>query len=154
MKPIKETKVGQWLQKKAPAVMHTVGDLLPEKGWTGIVKKAIDLMPEPLTQEEKNELEQVMFDHEVELYKLEVADRDSARKRESDMMKSGSKDWLFNVTGLVGLASFGVAIWAIISLPNVANQELFSHMIGMVEGVALTIFAYYFGTSSKRSDKN
>jgi hypothetical protein len=33
------------------------------------------------------------------------------------------------------------------------NKELFYHMIGIIEGVALSIFGYYFGTSMKDNDK-
>ncbi len=38
MKKIKDTKVGQWLKEKAPAVLEVVGDLLPEGGYLGLVK--------------------------------------------------------------------------------------------------------------------
>jgi hypothetical protein len=84
------------------------------------------------------------------MYKAEVADRDSARDREVEVKKSGKVDWLFNITGLVGLGAFGVIIYAIIALdiPE-ANKELFYHMIGIIEGVALSIYGYYFGTSMK-----
>jgi len=35
---IKDTKLGAWLKLKAPRVLETVGDLLPDKGGLGIVK--------------------------------------------------------------------------------------------------------------------
>lgn len=62
------------------------------------------------------------------MYKAEVADRDSARDREVEVKKSGKVDWLFNITGLVGLGAFGVIIYAIIALdiPE-ANKELLPH---------------------------
>lgn len=151
---IKDTRLGKFLLGKAPALAHAVGDLLPDAGLTGVIKRGIDLLPEPLTVEESRELERMLHDMEVEFYKLEVADRVSAREREANMVKYGAKDWLFNLTGIVGLGAFVAIISAIIFLPEVQNESMFNHLIGMVEGVALTIFAYYFGTSAKRGDKN
>lgn len=149
-KKIRDTKLGKFLMKKSPALLHTVGDLLPDAGLTGVIKRGIDLLPEPLSPEEKQDLERMLHDMEVEFYKLEVLDRDSARKREANMVRYGAKDWLFNLTGIVGLGAFVAIISAIIFLPEVQNESMFNHLIGMVEGVALTIFAYYFGTSANR----
>jgi len=39
---IKNTKLGQWLREKAPSVLETVGDLLPNSGGLGVVKNLID----------------------------------------------------------------------------------------------------------------
>ena len=140
-KPFKETKVGKLLgQAKS---------LLPEKGVLGVLKNLIDT-DEELTPEEKAEAHKAL----IEAYEAEVADRDSARNREVEIAKSGKSDWLFNITGLVGLGAFGVIIWAILALdiPE-TNKELFYHLIGIVEGVSLSIFGYYFGTSMKDNQK-
>lgn len=140
-KPFKETKVGKLLgQAKS---------LLPEKGVLGVLKNLIDT-DEDLSPEEKEEAHKAL----IEAYEAEVADRDSARRREVEIAKSGKSDWLFNITGLVGLGSFGVIIWAILYLdiPE-TNKELFYHLIGIVEGVSLSIFGYYFGTSMKDEKK-
>jgi len=140
-KPFKETKVGKLLGK--------VGGLLPESGVLGVLKEVIDT-DNTLTPEEKEDAHNAL----LEAYKAEVQDRDSARSREVEVSKSGKVDWLFNITGLVGLSSFGIVIWAILSLeiPD-ANKELFYHMVGIVEGVVLSIFGYYFGTSMKDDKK-
>jgi|TARA_B100001939_G_scaffold27578_2_gene22075 hypothetical protein len=150
MDKIKNMKLGKLLKEKAPKVLDVVGDLLPDQGALGIVKRLID-DPDitPISPEEKQELNNQLMD----IYKLEVADRDSARKRQSDMIKAGAKDWLFNVTGLVGLAAFGFLVLSIVFLEVPAtNKEIFIHLIGIVEGVALSIFGYYFGAAVK-SDK-
>lgn len=42
---IKDTKLGQWLKEKAPSVLSTVGDLLPDQGALGIVKNLLDKEP-------------------------------------------------------------------------------------------------------------
>ena len=140
-KPFKETKVGKLLGK--------VGGILPESGVLGVLKEVIDT-DDSLSQEEREEAHKAL----IKAYEAEVADRASARSREVEVAKAGKSDWLFNITGLVGLGSFGVIIWAILALdiPE-TNKELFYHLIGIVEGVSLSIFGYYFGTSMKDNEK-
>jgi len=40
-KKFKETKVGIFLKEKAPAILDTVGEFLPDQGGLGIVKNLI-----------------------------------------------------------------------------------------------------------------
>ena len=98
MNKIKDTKIGKFLADKVPHVLELVGDVLPEQGTLGIVKNIISKDPD-LTAEEKQEIHNRL----VEFYKLEVEDRDSARKREVEMVKAGGNDWMMNFTGIVGL---------------------------------------------------
>ena len=120
MKKLKETKLGQALKKVAPQVLDVVGSILPDKGALGIVKNLIDKDEniDPATK-------QMLHEQLVETYKLEVEDRDSARKREVEILKTGSKDWMMNVTGIIGLSSFAFLIYAIvfITVPE-HNSEL------------------------------
>jgi hypothetical protein len=44
-KKIKDTSLGKWLKEKAPSVLDTVGDLLPDQGALGIVKNLLDNEP-------------------------------------------------------------------------------------------------------------
>jgi hypothetical protein len=140
-KPFLETKVGKIVGKMSGS--------LPDKGVLGVLKNLIDL-DEELTPEEKKAAHEAL----IRAYEAEVSDRDSARNREVEITKSGKIDWLFNITGVVGLSAFAVIIWAIlaIEIPS-GNKEIFIHTIGIVEGVALSIFGYYFGTSMKDNKK-
>ena len=139
-KPFKETKVGKFLLEKLPGV---VTDVLPDKGVLGIVKNLIDA-DDSMTDEQKAELKK-------ELYQLEVADRDSARKREAEIKKSGGQDWMMFITGMVGLLAFVFTIYAVVYVPSVTDNDLFVHLMGMIEGVVVSnIFAYYYGTSSDK----
>ncbi len=45
-KKIRDTKLGQWLKDKAPDVLDTVGDLLPDSGGLGIVKNLLGGKPD------------------------------------------------------------------------------------------------------------
>ena len=141
-KPFKDTKVGKFLMRKLPDLAGAALSGGPLAALGSLIEDDPKISPE-----EKEQLHQEL----VEIYQLEVEDRDSARKREVEIAKTGRIDWLFNLTGLVGLGAFGVIIWAIIALdiPD-ANKELFYHLIGIVEGVSLSIFGYYFGNSIKK----
>ena len=44
-KKIKDTALGGWLKEKAPNILDTVGDLLPDQGALGIVKNLLDKEP-------------------------------------------------------------------------------------------------------------
>ena len=99
-KPFNETKVGKLLTK-----------VLPDKGVIGVLKDVLDL-DEDLTPEDKERAADTL----LKAYEAEVEDRDSARKREVEVAKTGKFDFLFNLTGLVGLTAFGVIVWAILAL--------------------------------------
>ena len=85
-----------------------------------------------------------------ELYELEVADRDSARKREVEISKTKKFDLMFNLTGLTGLGAFLFIVYAIVYLdiPE-SNKEVWIHLIGICEGIVLSIFGYFFGSAIK-----
>ena len=144
-KKFKDTKVGQFILKKIPGF---VGDILPQKGVLGVVKNLIDNEPE-LTSQDKIQLHNEL----IELYELEVADRDSARKREVEKAKSGGFDLMFNLTGVIGLGAFSFIIYAIVYLqiPE-SNKEVWIHLIGICEGIVLSIFGYFFGSAVRKND--
>lgn len=136
-KPFKETKVGK--------LVGTLGGLLPDKGVLGVLKQVIDT-DDTLTPEEKEEAHKEL----IEAYKAEVADRDSARNREVEIAKTGRFDLMYNLTGVVGLGAFAFIVYAIVYLEIPAeNKEVWIHLIGICEGIVLSIFGYFFGTSMK-----
>ena len=144
-KPFKETKLGKFLGKIAPSILNIAGDLLPDAGVLSMVANLIK-KDENISPEDKTEA----LDQAKEMYALEVADRDSARKREIEVKKTGSKDIMMLATGLTGLFSFIFIIYAVVYEPTVLDNDLFVHLMGMVEGVVISnIFAYYYGTSAK-----
>ena len=144
-KKFKDTKVGQFILKKIPGF---VGDILPEKGVLGVVKNLIDNEPE-LTSQDKIQLHNEL----IELYGLEVGDRNSARKREVEKAKSGGFDFMFNLTGVIGLGAFAFIIYAIVYLqiPE-SNKEVWIHLIGICEGIVLSIFGYFFGSAVRKNN--
>jgi hypothetical protein len=146
-KKFKDTKVGQFLKDKAPKILDKVGDLLPDSGVLGIVKNLVDTSPE-LTPEDR----ELAHEQIKELYELEVKDRESARNREVEIAKTGKFDFMFNLTGFIGLGVFVFIVYVIVYLEVPKdNKELFIHLIGIAEGVVLSIFGYYFGSAVKKN---
>ena len=146
-KKFKETKVGIFIKDKAPEILDTVGDLLPDAGVLGVVKNLINIS-DKFTPEEK----EVLTEDLAQMYETEVKDRESARNREVEMSKLGSKDFMFTLTGLIGLGVFCFIVYAIafLQIPD-ANKEIWIHLIGISEGVVLSIFGYYFGSAMKKN---
>jgi len=147
-KPFKETGLGKILLGVLPSVVKGASKFLPDSGITGVIKNLIDNDPD-MSDEEK----EAAHDQLVQLYKLEVEDRDSARKREAAIVNAGGKDWMMSLTGIIGLAAFGFVVYTVVTTNVPAeNKEIFIHMIGIVEGVALSIFGYYFGSAVKKDN--
>lgn len=144
-KKFKDTRLGHWLKDRAPKILDAVGDVLPDQGVLGIIKKLIDTNPD-LTSEEVAQANAMI----KEMYELEVADRDSARRREVEIKKAGGQDIMMVITGIVGLAAFIFMIYAVVYEQGITDNSLFVHLLGMIEGVVISnIFAYYYGTSAE-----
>lgn len=141
-------KLFEYIKTKAPDVLDAAGDLLPDSGVLGVVKNIIDGDEDTSPQERE-----ALRSHLLELFAKETADRDSARRRQVAMIKAGAKDWLFSITGVVGLTAFLFLVGTIVFLevPE-SNEKIFLHLIGIVEGVALMIFSFYFGGIKKGDD--
>jgi len=133
MKKIKDSKLGKLLKNKAPKILEIAGDLLPDKGVLGVVKNLID-KDEQLSSEDKK----MLHDQTLEMYELQVKDRDSARKREIEVAKVRKFDFMFTLTGLVGLGTFCFLVYAIvyITIPE-HNEKTFYTLIGLCEGITL-----------------
>ena len=148
-KKFKDTKLGIFLSEKAPQVLNVVGDALPDKGVLGIVKNLID--SSTMSPEEKK----IAQDHIKDMFDIEVRDRESARLREVEISKTGHIDFLFNASGLIGLIVFCFLVYAIVYLqiPD-GNKEVWIHLIGICEGIVLSIFGYFFGSAQSRNVKS
>jgi len=133
-----ETKIGK--------IIGGAKELLPNKGVLGVLKNLID-SDNTLSPEEKKEA----HNHLKTLNEIEVRDRESARDREARIKEAGQKDPMMMITGLVGLAAFLFVVYAVVYMPAMTDNDLFIHLMGMIEGVVVgNIFAYYYGTSAKK----
>ena len=142
-KKIKDTKVGVWLKDKAPAVLDTVGDLLPDNGALGVVKRLIDLEPN-MTAQEKMEFEKMLLDYEANA-------QDNVTERwKADMM---SDSWLSKnirpmmLTFLV--LSFTIfALFDSIDKINFSVKDVYVDTMGILMTTAFT--AYFAGRSYEK----
>ena len=140
-KPFKETKLGIFLADKAPKILDTVGDLLPDKGALGIVKNLIDKDPK-LSAEDKAEALR-LANEELKLY---LEDQQNARSRQVEMAKAGIKDPLHLAVGFVVLGSFvGILLYGFFA--KSPNMEIYFHNMGVAEGAMLTVLTFYFGNT-------
>ena len=97
-----------------------------------------------------NELKRI----ELEETQAYLGDVQNARGREIEYVKMGKVDWMQRIVGILGLTMLGFNLYAVVFLviPE-QNEMLFTHFMGIIEGVAISIFSYYFGSSKGSSDK-
>jgi hypothetical protein len=155
MKPLKETKVGQWLKAHAPQILETAGDFVPApiKGALGIVKNLVGLVP-GITADQVTEFNGLADEYEAKVIELHNEEMANARSREIEMAKTtGKKDQI-----LLYLAIFGVGaptliltylLWAAKSV-----DPLVAGFIGVIIGSYTQVFNYYFGSSSGSKAKS
>lgn len=147
-KPFKETAFGKLLTEKAPKVLDVIGDVLPDKGLLGIVKNIID-KDDSIPAEVKMELQKSLQDFEKEMFALEIQDKDSARHREIEVIKSlGHADRMqIFVGGVMVLAFFATLILIGFKEIPERNEHIMINALGILEGAVLAVITYYYGSS-------
>jgi hypothetical protein len=136
---LKDTKLGAWFRDKAPDVLASVGDVIPG----GQVLKAVGALIDATTTSETEKQEARAL-----LYQMQQEDVANAREREVQLAEAtGKHDWMQRAVGITGLIAFVVTL--VFAFVGDVNNEVLFHILGVVEGVAITIFGYYFGGSIK-----
>ena len=159
----KDTKFAGFLKRAQHAVVKNGGDVaaiglkFATGNVSGAIEETMDLLKgddDTLSKELLSELQLKKEEFQLEKYKLEVDDRNSARKREIEIRKSGGQDVMMIVTGSVGLLAFLVLLFSVlfIDLPE-KNKSLIFHFLGVSETVVIAIFTYYYGSSKGSADK-
>ena len=131
-KKIKDTKLGAWLKSKAPNVLDTVGNLLPDQGALGIVKNLIDKDPDVNTDEGV-----AMVDAEIEFQK-NVTERWKA-----DMSSDVKLAKLIRPITLIALMSMFMVTMILDRLDNWPFNVKDSY-IDLLQVLMLTAFGAYF----------
>lgn len=162
-KPFKETKFGHFLSKAKDVVVANGGDVADiaftaaTQGPVAAIKKTIEALKNDKSENGRqllSELELRAMEFENDMYALEIQDRESARRREIEITKNAKTDWMMMATGATGLLSFIGAFIAIVFVPDIKENTLFLHFVGMLEGVVISqIFSYYYGTTKGSRDK-
>lgn len=149
-KKFKDTKIGKLIKEKAPQVLDVVGDLLPDKGVTGVVKNLIKL-DDKVTDKDTAILTQAVEDYEIEAFELEVQDRDSARelyKEDSKVQKLFSMVYLVGYVGVTILLLWGVYQSAKSDI-NFQNEEvaIVTMVFTAMSSKVATVTDFLFGGS-------
>jgi hypothetical protein len=143
IKKIKDTSLGKWLKEKAPNVLDTVGDLLPDQGALGVVKNLIDKQYPDLSPEEvKAKID------------AEIAFQNNVTERWKADMNSDIKlaKYIRPVT-LIALMSMFMVTMVLDSLDYLPFNVKESY-VSLLEILMLTSFgAYFAGRTIEKSKK-
>jgi hypothetical protein len=129
---IKDTKLGDWLKEKAPGILDTVGDLLPNQGGLGIVKNLLDRDPDVSPEEAK-----AIVDAEI-AYQSNVTERWKA-----DMESDVKLAKVIRPSMLIALVVVFITIMFLDSLDNQPFNVKDSY-VSLLEVLMLTVFGAYF----------
>jgi hypothetical protein len=141
-KRIKDTKLGGWLKKKAPAILETVGDLLPDRGGLGVVKNLLDKDSSVDPAEAK-----AMLDAEVQ-FQNNVSERWKA-----DMSSDVKLAKYIRPVTLIALMLMFMGTMVMDSLDNLPFNVKDSY-VSLLEILMLTSFgAYFAGRTIEKSRK-
>jgi hypothetical protein len=139
---IKDTKLGAWLKEKAPGILDTVGDLLPDQGGLGVVKNLLDREPDIDPAEAKAKV-----DAEIEFQK-NVTERWKA-----DMGGDVKLAKTIRPIMLIVLISIFVGLVIFDSLDNQPFNVRESY-VSLLEILMLTVFgAYFAGRTVEKTKK-
>lgn len=149
-----DRKLVVWAKENAPdlvgGLIEATGTVLQLEGLKQLGEKISG--SNELTPEQKEQAFE-LYKIDLEIYKAENEDRASARNREIEIAKTGRTDWMMYLTGFIGLCAFVFMAVCIIFVPSVQENLLAHQLLGVIEGVALSVFGYYFGSSKGSSDK-
>ena len=139
---IKDTGLGKWLKSKAPNVLETVGDLLPDQGALGVVKNLLDKEPDIDPAEAK-----AMLDAEVQ-FQNNVSERWKA-----DMSSDVKLAKYIRPVTLISLMFMFMGTMVMDSLDNLPFNVKDSYE-SLLENLMLTSFgAYFAGRTIEKSRK-
>jgi hypothetical protein len=134
--------LGKWLKSKAPNVLNTVGDLLPDQGALGLVKNLIDKDPDVDTAEGT-----AMVDAEIEFQK-NVTERWKA-----DMGSDVKLAKLIRPVTLICLMAMFMLTMFLDSLDQLPFNVKDSY-VSLLEILMLTAFgAYFAGRTIEKAKK-
>lgn len=93
----------------------------------------------------------MLLDHEHRMRQTDIADRDSARRAN---VEGGTTNKLFWLSVLLVVAAIGCeAAVLFLGIPENANEFVVGRVLGLLDSIALTVLAYWFGSSSGSAQK-
>jgi len=143
---IKDGKLGDWLKEKAPNILDLAGDLLPDKGVLGVVKRLVDGDPD-VSPQDKLEFEKLWMDYEVRMQEQVT------RRWEADMSSDVKLAKLIRPSIMIALLLFFmvITVWDALT-DGFMPRESF---VDLLQVLMLTVFGAYFAgrTIEKTTNK-
>ena len=139
---IKDPALGGWLKQKAPGILDTVGDLLPDQGALGVVKNLLDKEPSIDPAEAKAKID------------AEIAFQNNVTERwKADMGGDVKLAKLIRPATLIALMSMFMVTMMLDSLDNLPFNVKDSY-VSLLEILMLTSFgAYFAGRTIEKAKK-
>ncbi len=134
-KKFKETKIGAFLKNKAPKILDTIGDVLPDNGAFGIVKNLIS---------SDTNLKPADKDMALKLLDQDIAEMNNISSRWASDMKSDS--WLSKNTRPMTLIFLTLAMTIFIILDSTVLLEIKTGWVSLLEALLITVYVAYFGS--------
>ena len=143
---IKDTKLGEWLKEKAPNILNTAGELLPDQGVLGVIKRLVDGDPD-ITAQEKLEFEKLASE-------VEIARQENVTRRwEADMSRDVQLAKIIRPSIMIALLVFFIVltVWDAVSIEFMPRENF----IDLLQVLMLTVFGAYFAgrTIEKTTNK-
>jgi len=134
-KKFKDTKAGKWIKEKLPEVADKFGDVLPDQGVLGILKRVVDGSPE-LSAQDKLEFDRLALEAE------KSAQENVTRRWEADASSDVKLAKYIRPVTLISLSLFymTLTIWDGLSPRFMPPQNY----IDLLEVLMLAVFSAYF----------
>lgn len=135
-KKFKETKVGAFLTEKAPQLVSTLGEFLPDQGGLGIVKNIIT-KDETLPSEDKEKA--------MKLLELDIQEMKDVSSRWRSDMKSDS--WLSKNTRPLTLIYLTFASTILMIIDSFHTMfDVDEAWVSLLKTLLVTVYVAYFGS--------
>ena len=135
-KKFKETKVGVFLKEKAPTLLDTVGEFLPDQGGLGIVKNLITSDNKLEPQDKETALK--LLDQDIQEMK------DISARWDSDMK---SDSWLSKNTRPLALIYLTLASTILIIIDSFHTMfDVDNAWVELLKTLLITVYVAYFGS--------
>ena len=135
-KKFKDTKVGVFLKEKAPKILNSVGDVLPDNGAFGIVKNLIS-SDETLPPQDKETA--------MKLLEMDIAEMNNVSERWRSDMTSDS--WLSKNTRPLTLMYLTLASTLLICIDSFHMQfDVDTAWVELLKTLLVTVYVACFGS--------
>ena len=137
--------------------------MFPIEALLGIGSKLIDkLIPDPEAKAKAQlDLAKLAQDGQLAQLQAEVADLDSARKREMAVATSENAPYINKIVTPVLAMSILIATFILFGLVMFAQgvidntrKDIIIYVLGVLSAISTQIVSYYFGSSKGSTDKN